>query len=256
MKVAISGKGGSGKTTISGTLARTLAQRGFDVLAIDDDDNPNLALTLGLGPDERVPPVPGGLLERVEDAEGTVRLELQQDPRSITDEHAMEAPDGVKLLKMGEIDAPEQGCFCSAHATASKILGDWEEAADEATIVDMVAGVEHLSRGTARDVDAMFVVVEPFYKSLETGLRTRDLAEELGIPDVRVIANKVHDEEDEAAIEEFCQRHELTIEATVPFDKAIRRADQNGQAPIDAAPDAEGVQAIRRLAERVAPTPA
>lgn len=253
MKIAISGKGGSGKTTISGTLARTLADRGLDVLAIDDDDNPNLALTLGVEPGQRVPPVPAGLLERVEGTDGTVRLELTEGPREIAAEHATEAPGGVKLLKMGEVDAPDQGCFCGAHATASKILGTREEDEDEVTVVDMVAGVEHLSRGTARDVDVMFVVVEPFYKSLETGLRTRKLAEDLGIPDVRVVANKVHDEADEEAIEEFCERHDLTIEATVPFDKAIRRADQSGQAPIDAAPDSDGVQAIRRLAGRVAP---
>lgn len=253
MKIAISGKGGSGKTTIAGTLARTLAETGLDVLAIDDDDNPNLALTLGIDRQTRVEPVPGDLLRRVERPDGTVELELTKVPGEIADEHGTEAPGGIQLLKMGEVDAPAQGCFCSAHATAGKILGVREEGDQEITVVDMVAGVEHLSRGTARDVDVMFVVVEPFYKSLETGLRTRDLAEDLGIPDVRVIANKVHDEGDEEAIESFCERHDLTIEATIPFEKEIRRADQEGKAPFDAAPDSDGVQAIRRLAQRVAP---
>lgn len=252
MKIAISGKGGSGKTTIAGTLARSFADDGLEVVALDDDDNPNLAGTLGIPSDERVHPLPVKLIKRVETEEG-VSFELARPAEQVLEDHAARAPGGVRLLKMGEVNEPAQGCFCSRHAATNVVLGQRETSTDRITIADMVAGVEHLSRGTAEDVDLMLVVVEPFYKSLETGRRTKELAEGLGIPEVRVVANKVHDERDEEAIADFCKRHGLTIEATVPFGEGIRRADQDETAPFDAAPQSEGVEAIRRLAKRVAP---
>lgn len=244
MKIAISGKGGSGKTTISGTLARVLAESGRDVVAIDDDDNPNLALTLGIDPKTDVPPVPEDLLEAVQ-VDGETAWQLSQDAGTVVADHGVEAPDDIRLLKMGEIDEAGAGCFCGAHATASHILAEIE---GDVTIVDMVAGVEHLSRGTAADVDRLLVVVEPYFKSLRTGARTQKLADDLGIPDVRFVANKIRDDHDREAVHEFCDGRDLDVVAEVPFDDAIRRADQRGQAPIDAAPDSPAVQAIRELA--------
>ena len=248
MKVAVSGKGGSGKTTVSGTLARSFAQSGHDVLAIDDDDNPNLSLTLGIPRDQQVDPIPGDLLKRVETPSGETELELSKSPQQIIDDYAAEAPDGVRMLKMGEVDHANSGCMCSAHATAREVLSSVVEDRDEVTVMDMVAGVEHLGRGTAKDVDTLLVVVEPYYKSLETGRRTKGLAEELDIPEISVVANKVRDEHDREAIEDFCADHDLEIAAIVPYDDAIRRADQEGRAPIDHDPDAPGARAIRDLA--------
>jgi len=249
MKVAVSGKGGSGKTTISGTLARCLAARDYDVLAIDDDENPNLALTLGIPRDREVPPIPGDLLERVETPGGETELELAKTPEEIIDDYGVAAPDGVQLLKMGEVDHAGSGCMCRAHSTAREVLSSVVEDRDEVTVMDMVAGVEHLGRGTAKDVDVLLVVVEPYYKSLETGRRTRDLAAELDIPDVRVVANKVRDETDREAIEEFCDDNDLEIAAVVPFDDAVRHADQEGTAPVDHDPASPAVQAVRDLAD-------
>jgi CO dehydrogenase maturation factor len=249
MKIAVSGKGGSGKTTVSGTLARAFARADNDVLAIDDDDNPNLALTLGIPRDQRVEAIPGDLLKRVETPDGETELELSKDPQQIIDDYAAEAPDGVRMLKMGEVDHANSGCMCSAHATAREVLSTVVEDRDEVTVMDMVAGVEHLGRGTARDVDTLLVVVEPYYKSLETGRRTKDLAEELDIPEIRVVANKVRDDHDREAIEEFCEDHDLDIAAVVPYDDAIRHADQEGTAPIDYDAEAPGTQAIRDLSE-------
>lgn len=248
MKIAVSGKGGSGKTTVSGTLSRAFAQEGYDVLAIDDDENPNLALTLGIPREREVPPIPGDLLKRVELPDGETELELAKSPDEIVADYGVEAPDGVKLLKMGEVDHAGSGCMCRAHSTAREVLSGVVEDRDEVTVMDMVAGVEHMGRGTAKDVDTLLVVVEPYYKSLETGRRTRDLAEELDIPDVRAIANKVRDDHDREAIEDFCADNDLEIAATVPFDDAVRRADQEGTAPIDHDPDAPAVNAIRELA--------
>jgi CO dehydrogenase maturation factor len=248
MKVAVSGKGGSGKTTVSGTLARSLAADRYDVLAIDDDDNPNLSFTLGVPREEEVPPLSGDLLKRVETAGGETELELTKSPQKIINEQGTEAPDGVKLLKVGEVEAGS-GCFCGAHATGSKVLSSLVEDRDEVTIMDMVAGVEHLAISTAQDVDVMLVVVEPYYKSLETGRQTQELAAELGIPEVKVIANKVRDDTDHRAIESYCDEHDLEITAEIPFDDAIRHADQEGVAPIDYDPDTPSVRAVRDLAD-------
>jgi CO dehydrogenase maturation factor len=248
MKIAVSGKGGSGKTTLSGTLARTFADDGYDVVAIDDDENPNLAMTLGIPREEPTPPVPSDLLQRVETPGGESELELTKTPDEIIDDHGIAAPGGVRLLKMGEVDHAGSGCMCRAHSTAREVLSEVVDARDEVVIIDMVAGVEHLGRGTAKDVDVLLVVVEPYYKSLETGSRTMDLAAELGIPDVRVVANKVRDEEDQEAIEEFCAQHDLEIAGTIPYDRDIMRADQDGTAPFDFSPDGEGVVAVGELA--------
>lgn len=249
MKIAVSGKGGSGKTTVSGTLSRSFAQAGYDVLAIDDDENPNLAGTLGIPREQAVPPIPGDLLKRVETPGGETELELGKEPQEIIDDYGIAAPDSVQLLKMGEVDHAGSGCMCQAHSTAREVLSSVVEDREEVTVMDMVAGVEHLGRGTAKDVDTLLVVVEPYFKSLETGRRTKDLAAELDIPDVRVVANKIRDEHDQESIEAFCADHDLEIAAVIPFEDAIRRADQTGDAPIDYDADSPGVGAIRDLAD-------
>lgn len=118
------------------------------------------------------------------------------------------------------------------------------------TIVDMEAGLEHLSRGTARHVDTLLVVLEPYYKALETGRQAAQLGRELGVRQVLAVANKVRDAADLAAIREYAALHALTIAAEVPLDDRIRKSDLAGQAPIDV-PDSPAIAAIRGLAERL-----
>ncbi len=248
MKLAVSGKGGSGKTTVSGTLCRAIADQGFDVLAIDDDENPNLALTLGVGRETTVEPLPSNLLQRVEAPGGEATLELVMEPAEIITRYGHDAPGGIQLLKMGEVDHAGSGCMCSAHSTARAVVSTMVESRDEVTVMDMVAGVEHLGRGTTQDVDALLVVVEPYFKSLETGRRTKELASELGIPEVKIVANKIRDDTDAAAVGEYCESNELQITTTVPFDDAIRHADQSGTAPFDHDRSAPAVAAIDALA--------
>jgi CO dehydrogenase maturation factor len=247
MKLAIAGKGGSGKTSVSGTMARLLARDGRRVLAIDGDTNPNLALTLGI-PAARmgeVPTLPRDLLQRTED--GPVLTRPLEEVRA---QHAVTGPDGVQLLVMALPKHAGTGCFCSMHATVRSIIGAADEDALDVTLLDTEATPEHLSRGTAEFADGMLAVVEPYFKSLETGRRMAVLAKDLGLERVALLANKVRDERDLEAVEQFAARHGLDLAGTIPFDEAFQGAERAEQAPLDFAPDAPGVRAIGELARR------
>ncbi len=116
-------------------------------------------------------------------------------------------------------------------------------------VVDLEAGLEHLSRGTARHVDTLLVVGEPYFKSLETARRSFALARDLGLGDVRMVGNKIRGERDEATVREYAARHDLALAGLVPWDDAVAEADRRGGALIDHAPDAPAVAAVRRLAD-------
>ena len=127
------------------------------------------------------------------------------------------------------------------------LIGALLEESATATVVDMEAGLEHLSRGTARSVDTLLVTLEPYYKSLETARRSADLGRELGIARVLGVANKIRDEEEHAAIREFAAAHALPLAADIPFDERVRKADLAGRAAIDEF-ESPAIKAIERLA--------
>ena len=129
------------------------------------------------------------------------------------------------------------------------VLGGLVAGSSRMTIVDLEAGLEHLSRGTARHVETLLVVGEPYFKSLETASRSFALARDLGIANVRMIANKVRSSRDEATVRDFADRHGLPIAAVVPYDEAVVAADERGAALIEYQPAAPSVAAIRRLAD-------
>lgn len=117
------------------------------------------------------------------------------------------------------------------------------------TVVDMEAGLEHLKRGTARHVDAMLIVMEPYYRSLEVGVRMRALAAELGIGRIYGIANKVRTAADQEAISEFCHRNGLELMASIPYDEDVLEAERAGKAPIDHVPTSPALAQIERAAQ-------
>src|SRR4051794_29560944 len=123
------------------------------------------------------------------------------------------------------------------HATVRSLIEVAGEAAEDVCILDTEASPEHLSRGTAQYADAMLTVVEPYFKSLETGRRMAALGKDLGLPDVALVANKVRDEHEEAAVREFAERHGLAIAAIIPFDEGLPAAERAEAAPLDFAPD-------------------
>lgn len=251
MKLAIAGKGGSGKTSISGTLARLIARDGHSVLAIDGDTNPNLALTLGI-PAERIndlPVLPSGLLERGEDG-----FELKKSLAELRATHSVDGPDGVTLLVMAhphEEDAGT-GCYCGMHATVRELIESATDLDADVTLLDTEASPEHLTRGTAKYADVMLTIVEPYFKSLETGRRMAELAHGLGLKRVLLVANKVRDENELAAVKEFAEKHGLEVVATVPYDEKLLEAERAERAPLDFDPESPAVQAIASMAVQLA----
>jgi CO dehydrogenase maturation factor len=247
MKLAIAGKGGSGKTSISGTMARLLARSGHSVLAIDGDSNPNLALTIGI-PAERMshmPVLPPNLLRRTE--AGAV---LTQSLDEIKASHSVTGPDGVELLVMAHPQHADTGCLCSMHATVRRIIEAASDEERDVCILDTEASPEHLSRGTASYADVMLAVVEPYFKSLETGRRMAALANDLGLERVALVANKIRDDRELEAVRTFAARHDLEIAGTIPFDETFALAERAGVAPLDFDPDSPAIGPIGELASR------
>ena len=139
--------------------------------------------------------------------------------------------------------------MCPSHSTVRGILGELMAEADRVTVTDMDAGLEHLSRGTVKHVDILLIVVEPYYRSLETAFRTHNLARELGIERDLVVANKVRTPRDEEAIREFCQRNHLNIIAAIPYDEQLIEAERLGKSPLDHDACDKGIAEILRLAQ-------
>jgi CO dehydrogenase maturation factor len=255
MKIALVGKGGSGKTTLAGTLARVLARRRQRVLAIDGDPNPNLALTLGMAraDAERIRSIPPSLVEAVSGSgpsPATLRLTMARD--RVLSEYAADAPDGIKLIVMGKPadGSAGSGCMCASHRAVRGLISEMTAAGDH-TITDMEAGLEHLKRGTARNVQAMLIVAEPYYRSLEAASRTFSLANELKIPHVYALANKVRGDADRDAIDAYCRQHGMPLIGVVPYDERFVQAEAAAQAPADFAAGSAGFAAIEAVADRV-----
>ncbi len=249
MKIATVGKGGSGKTTLSGTLARVLAEDGAKILAVDGDPNPNLALTLGISREDadQITFIPPSIMA-IEETEGVKKLQLTLSETQLIQEYGAKAPSNIDLIVMGKPSdgSAGSGCMCASHRAVRGIITEMSGYGNY-TITDMEAGLEHLKRGTARNVDIMLIVAEAYYRSLEAAARTYSLAKELAIPHIYVVANKIKNESDNAAIKEFCRAHGMPIIGIVPDDENFMEAERQCKAPIDFKSDSIGLEAIREI---------
>lgn len=246
MKLAFAGKGGSGKTTISGVTARVLAEFGHSVVAVDGDANPNLGTTLGLPKEafDSGKALTRDLLELHGDPRGGSVAMLAHPMEEILAEHAAVTPDGIALLTMGRAELAGSGCMCSNHAALRVIIREMDES--RTVVLDMEASPEHLTRASTEHVDHMLLVAEAYFKSLETARRYHHLAIDLGIPNVSFVANKVRPE-DQGVVDEYCADHGFSLLASIPFDISFGEAERLGASPYDVAPSSPGVEAVRAM---------
>ena len=246
MKIAVTGKGGVGKTTVAAALCRCLRDRGQRVVAVDADPDTNLAGTLGHRGAELTPLVKlkSVIEERVGGGEGFGGF-LRMNPRvdDIPEQFGVEL-DGIRLLVMGSIERGRRGCACPENVLLREVLSHLVLRADEHVVVDMEAGIEHLGRGTAEGVDHMLVVVEPGWASLQTAARIQQLARDLGLRRISAVANKVRSTEDQLFVEAGLGG--LPLLAVLPFDDCLE-ADARRGGP--AAPRPFHEQMLRVAAE-------
>ena len=231
MKIAITGKGGVGKTTLAGTLARLLARDGMDVLAIDADPDMNLASALGI--DE--PPLPlteyeDLIDERAGGPAGMFKLNPKVD--DVVERFGVVGPDGVRMLVMGTVDRGGSGCMCPASSFLRALLRYVVLKESSVVIMDMEAGIEHLGRGTTKGIDLMIVVVEPGARSLETAERIKRLGTDIGIERFAAVINKVGKGEIEA-VDKKLEELGIPVLGVVPYDGLLVKADLARRSPVD-----------------------
>ncbi len=240
MKVAITGKGGVGKTTLASTLARLYADEGRTVLAADVDPDANLGLALGLSQEEVDAIVPISKMrtlveERTGANEANKFFKLNPYVADIPEKYAKDI-NGVKLLVMGTVDVGGSGCVCPEHVMLKAILSSLTYRKDDVVIMDMEAGLEHLGRGTAANMDQFIVVIEPGSRSVQTYRNVKRLAADLGVKRVRVVANKIRCAEDEDFIRSAIPAEDLL--GLIHLNPEIMDADRKGLSPYDCSPSA------------------
>ena len=242
MKIAVAGKGGVGKTTVSGTVARALARSGHRVLALDGDLNPMLGVSLGVG---------GEQTELIVAARQAVAAGEQAHAptiEEIVERFGADAPDGVRMVIASRVEFMDPGCMCCGVNPVNLVRQ--LEHGDRTVVCDLEAGLGTLERIEEGVLDVLLVVANPTGKSLEVARRAIELAE--GVTEIVVVANRVADDSDIALMREVLGDRDLFV---IPEDPVIAAADRDGIAPIDLDPDAPGVAALVRLAERVAGAP-
>ncbi|EET61675.1 CobQ/CobB/MinD/ParA nucleotide binding domain protein [Marvinbryantia formatexigens DSM 14469] len=258
MKIAVTGKGGVGKTTFAATLARLYAEEGRPVLAADVDPDANLGLALGFSEEELEKIVPITKMrklieERTGANEDNTFYRINPKVSDIPDTYG-KVCNGVKLLVLGTVDTAGSGCVCPEHVMLKRIINNLVLHREDVVILDMEAGLEHLGRGTTSGMDQFVVVIEPGARSIQTYANVKRLATELGVKQVRVVANKVRDEKDEEFIRARIPAEDLL--GFVHYSTEVIDADRSGASPYDFSKSAvEEIRKIKEIIDRTAEQP-
>jgi CO dehydrogenase maturation factor len=227
MKIAISGKGGVGKTLLASLLVKMFAESGYSVLAIDADPDANLAANLGFSEPGKITPI-SELSELIEERVGAKPGQsgsfFTLNPRvdDLPEKYAAHL-DGIRLMVMGRIKRGGTGCYCPEGALVQALLSHLLLQRKEVVVLDMEAGIEHLTRGTARGVDRLIIVVEPGRRSIETAQRIFELAGDLKMKNISVVGNKIHDVDQRQFIQSSLPGVDFL--GFIPYDDAVIDAD-------------------------------
>ncbi len=249
MKIAVSGKGGVGKTTLAALLVRIFNEAGMRVLAIDADPDANLAAAVGVpGAGDIIPIAEMNDLihERTESPPGAAGGFFKLNPRVDDLPETLSARlDRIKLLRLGGVKKGGGGCICPESALLRALMTHVVLIRDEVAVLDMEAGIEHLGRATAAGVDCLIVVVEPGRRSVETAHQVRRLARDIGIRRIAAAGNKIRRREDQ----DFLAGHlgDLPVLGWIPYDEALIESDLGGRSPFEN--ESPAVTAARKIAE-------
>jgi len=247
MKIAVSGKGGVGKTTFASFLIKALADEGKKVLAIDADPDANLAQALGVKDIDRIVPISQMkelIEERTEAKVGTMGSFFKLNPKvdDLPEKLSIKV-DGIRLMVMGGVKKGGAGCICPESTLLKNLVRHIVLARDEAVVLDMEAGLEHLGRGTAMAVDRLVVVVEPGRRSIETAHQIRKLAGDIGVKKLSFVGNKLRSDKDRAFLIE--QMPDFQFLGFIPYRTAIIEADLDGRPPFEK--DKEILEVVREM---------
>ncbi len=251
MKIAVSGKGGVGKTTFAALLAKTLAERGFKVLAVDADPDANLGQALGFPDYKSLVPVSDmkDLIDERTDSKGGAMgtfFKLNPTVHDLPDKLSLEH-EGVRLMVMGTVQKGGGGCICPASTMLKALMTHLVLLHKDVLILDMEAGLEHLGRGTSRGVDFLVVVVEPGRRSIDTAEHIRQLAKDIGLTRILIVGNKIRSQADRDYLTKALAGFEFL--GFMDYDDQIIAADMHAACPAHVAEKAK--IAVRDMAQRL-----
>jgi len=253
MKIAVSGKGGVGKSTVSAAIALTLAKRGQRVLALDADPDANLAAGLGISRGAKITPI-SKQIELIEERTGAKVdqygqvFKLNPEVGDVAEKLAF-SHNGVELLVLGAVKRGGGGCACPENIFIRALVTDLVLYKNETLIMDMEAGIEHLGRATVTGVDVMLIVVEPGQRSLDCAKTVIEMSKEIGLKNFVIVGNKITSEEDKSFIsEELGVRSEELF--FLPYSEQIRNSDRDGVSVLDGMNE-EQIGVIEKLIEKI-----